>query len=112
MSVPVTPTRTPGALTLDAERRGVLEERLRRAVRRARRDGEALAALTIALDRRADPSAIAVASRRPGEPWWCFEQPDRDGAALATLGVVRTIEATGRDRFADAAQAWRRLAAT
>jgi salicylate biosynthesis isochorismate synthase/menaquinone-specific isochorismate synthase len=85
--------------------------RCERAVRRARRGaGEVLAAITLPLAPDADPSAIAFASRRPGEPWFCFEQPDRDGAALATLGCVRAIRASGPDRFARAAAEWRALA--
>ena len=61
--------------------------------------------------RTTDPSALAFASRRAGEPWFCFEQPDRDGAALAALGCVRAIRSSGPRRFADAAAAWRELAA-
>ena len=75
-------------------------------MRRARTAGEALAAVTVAIPSppthpraTVDPSALVVASRRPGEPWFCFEQPDRDGAALAGLGCVREIEASGRGRF-------------
>ena len=59
---------------------------------------------------RIDPSAVVAASRRDGEPWFLFEQPDRDGAALATLGSVREIRSSGPHRFADVAAAWRRLA--
>ena len=51
----------------------------------------------------------AFASRRAGEPWFCFEQPDRDGAALATVGRVRGSRRAAR-RFARAATAWRELA--
>src|SRR6185312_3070963 len=98
--------------------RELLVARLETAVRRARSAGEALAALTVATpspptDPRAtvDPSALVVASRRAGEPWFCFEQPDRDGAALAALGCVRTIDASGPERFRDIAQQWRALAA-
>ena len=39
-------------------------------------------------------------SRRPGEPWFCFEQPDRDGCAVAAIGCVRALEARGAGRFA------------
>jgi salicylate biosynthesis isochorismate synthase/menaquinone-specific isochorismate synthase len=69
-----------------------------------------LTAITVPLAAGSDPSAIVFASRRAGEPWFCFEQPDRDGAALATLGSVRSIRASGPDRFAAAAAAWRSLA--
>jgi isochorismate synthase len=87
--------------------------RLNEAVRRARRapERQALAGVTVGLGRDIDPTAVAVASRRPGEPWFCLEQPDRDRAALATLGSVAALEASGPDRFAAVARAWRALAA-
>jgi isochorismate synthase len=88
----------------------LLRERCERAVRRARRTGrEVLAAVTVPLA-GADPSAIAFASRRAGEPWFCFEQPDRGGAALAALGCVRRLEGRGPRRFEQVAAAWRDLA--
>ena len=41
-----------------------------------------------------------------------FEQPDRDRAALAGLGVAVAIEqAAGADRFGDVAERWRALSA-
>ena len=58
-----------------------------------------------------DPTAVALGARRPGEPWFCLELPDRDGSALAALGSVRTIEAHGPDRFRVVDRAWRKLAA-
>jgi salicylate biosynthesis isochorismate synthase/menaquinone-specific isochorismate synthase len=69
-----------------------------------------LAGLSFTVDQRVDPSAVAFASRRPGEPWFCFEQPDRDGAALGAVGCVRAIRAAGANRFAAVAAEWRRLA--
>jgi salicylate biosynthesis isochorismate synthase len=88
----------------------VLRTRLEEAVRRARASGgERLAAVTVEVG-DVDPSAAAFASRRPGEPWFCFEQPDRDRAATATLGCVKAIEASGPDRFAEVARTWRALA--
>ena len=33
------------------------------------------------------------ASRTAGEDWFCFEQPDRDGSALAALGTVARLTA-------------------
>ncbi|MCA1656860.1 MAG: isochorismate synthase [Actinobacteria bacterium] len=99
-----------GSLGLaDAER-----ERLRRyleeAVDRARRSGSpALAALTVRAAPTCDPSEVAFASRRDGEPSFCFEQPDRDRAAIATLGEVTRLEASGPERFAVVARRWRRL---
>jgi salicylate biosynthesis isochorismate synthase/menaquinone-specific isochorismate synthase len=52
---------------------------------------------------------VIAASRAPGEPWFCFEQPDRDGSALAGLGTARVLEANGGARFAELAGRWRRL---
>jgi len=57
-----------------------------------------------------DPTAVIAASRRPGEPWFCLEQPDRDGSALAALGCVATLDAAGRQRFTAVAQRWREIA--
>jgi isochorismate synthase len=88
-----------------------LRGRVERAVARARRrGGEVLVAVTVPVAPTVDPSAAVCASRRPGEPWFCFEQPDRAGAALATLGCVHRIAHRGPDRFARAAAAWRALA--
>jgi salicylate biosynthesis isochorismate synthase/menaquinone-specific isochorismate synthase len=53
-----------------------------------------------------------VASRRAGEPWFCLEQPDRQGSAIAALGAARTLEARGPNRFDDLARRWRALVAT
>jgi salicylate biosynthesis isochorismate synthase/menaquinone-specific isochorismate synthase len=87
-----------------------LRTRVERAVRRARRRGdEVLASVTVRLDPSVDPSAAVFASRRPGEPWFCFEQPDRQGSALATLGCVKALEASGSGRFDAVAAAWRAL---
>jgi salicylate biosynthesis isochorismate synthase/menaquinone-specific isochorismate synthase len=101
-----------GPFGLQAADRAELSGRLRAAVRRARRTGEALAAMTVDVDRAVDPSAVVSGSRRPAEPWFCLEQRDRDGAARAALGCVRTIEASGPGRFAAVAREWRRLAGT
>jgi salicylate biosynthesis isochorismate synthase/menaquinone-specific isochorismate synthase len=59
-----------------------------------------------------DPSAVAAASRRPAEPWFCLEQPDRDGWALAALGAVRRLESRGEDRFKAVSRRWRALCAS
>jgi salicylate biosynthesis isochorismate synthase/menaquinone-specific isochorismate synthase len=90
-------------------------ERLRahaiEAVRRARRDGECLLAVTVALRSGADPTAIAVASRRAGEDWFCFEHPDHERFALAALGCARALDERGPRRFDRVAGRWRALAA-
>jgi salicylate biosynthesis isochorismate synthase/menaquinone-specific isochorismate synthase len=56
-----------------------------------------------------DLSAAVLAARRPDDRFFCFEQPDRDGFALAGLGAATVIEADGPDRFRLAARAARDL---
>jgi menaquinone-specific isochorismate synthase len=105
-----TSSRSPFQLTdTDRER---LAARLGLAVRRARRTGrETLASLSLPLPRDIDPSAVVCASRRPGEPWFVFEQHDRGRAALAALGETLTLQASGAERFASVADRWRALSA-
>jgi salicylate biosynthesis isochorismate synthase len=86
--------------------------RLQLAVKRARRAGkEILATIGVPLPGDVDPSAVVCASRRAGEQWFVFEQPDRGGAALATLGEVAHLSASGPDRFAAVADRWRGMSA-
>ncbi|HEY3727588.1 MAG TPA: isochorismate synthase [Solirubrobacteraceae bacterium] len=100
----------PSVLGNDAAVR--LRERVREAVARARGTGSpVLLSVSAPAAGLADPSAVVVASRRPGEPWFCFEQPDRAGSAVAALGCVRALEASGPQRFAEVAAEWRRLGA-
>ena len=68
-----------------------------------------LASVTTELAEPLDPSAIVVASRRAGEDWFCLEQPERDGWALAALGCARRLQATGEDRFRQVSQGWRMI---
>ena len=100
-----------GRPLLGPPERARLRANLSEGARRARRHGECLVALTVALAPGADPTAIVAASRRPGEDWFCFEQPDRDGFALAALGCVDAIEERGAGRFRRVAARWRKLAA-
>ncbi len=94
----------------DRERMGA---RLDLALRRARRSGEpTLATSTVRLGGTVDPSAVVCASRREGEAWFAFEQPDRGGAALAALGEAVCLTSSGEGRFASVADRWRALAAT
>ena len=136
-------------LALDGGARAELLLRCERAVRRARREakpvtsgarqcGAVLAGLTVRVGPGVDPSAVVFASRGPDDDWFCFEQPDRDGAALAALGCVARLDpaagaqvrgarhgifrggddrtagerrrAARDQRFAEAAAAWRALA--
>jgi menaquinone-specific isochorismate synthase len=48
-----------------------------------------------------DPSAVAFASRLASDRWFCWEQPDRGGFALAGVGAAREVVSRGRDRFDD-----------
>src|SRR3954453_5180418 len=96
-----------GDFALDPRARERLTRHAEAAVRRARRAGEGLAAVTVTLDGPADPAAIVAASRAAGEPWFVLEHPDAAGTALAALGCVRAIESTGPSRFRDVARAGR-----
>ena len=90
-----------------------MRARLDLALQRARRSGRAtLATITYALGASIDPSAVVCASRRPGEHWFCFEQPDRSGAAVAGVGQVACLEDSGPERFSTIADRWRSLSAT
>lgn len=108
----MTTTETRGPFALSAGDSARLLKNIERAIRRARRRGEALAAITVAVGRDVDPTAVVVASRRTGEPWFVLEQPDRDASAIATLGCVRALDAVGDDRFTRVAESWRALAAS
>ncbi len=104
-----TGSASPFTLTPPARQR--LESCLADAVRRARRSGlPTLATCSLTLDGGADPSEVVCSSRRTGEPWFVFEQPDRGRSALAGLGEVAAFTAAGEDRFATVAEGWRRLA--
>ena len=54
-------------------------------------------------------AAAVFAARRPGDRWFCFEQPDRDGYVVAGLGEAARIEARGPARFRDVAARCREL---
>jgi salicylate biosynthesis isochorismate synthase len=97
-------------LAADARRR--LERRLSGALIAARSKGRPVIASSSSRPGGAvDPTAVAAASRLAGEPWFCFEQPDRDRYAVAALGCVRAIEASGSRRFVEVQERWRRLSA-
>src|SRR3954462_6728048 len=109
MSAPA--TAGPPPLALPPQAHAELRARCGRAVGRARRAGaEVLMGMTVAVDPAVDPSAVVFASRRAGEDWFCFEQPERDDAALAALGALRRLDGGGPERFPAVAAAWRRLA--
>jgi isochorismate synthase len=104
----LTEPRSPFALSDEARER--LFARLGLAVKRARQSGEqTLATISLELPPEVDPSAVVCTSRREHEAWFVFEQPDRGQAALATLGEVTHLQASGPDRFAMVADRWRSL---
>ena len=85
---------------------------MRHAVRRARSSGQAtLASTGVELAGDVDPTAVACASRREGEPWVLFEQPARARRALAGLGEALSLTASGRERFTAVQDRWRAIAA-
>lgn len=59
-----------------------------------------LVALTVPCD-DVDPSALVLGSRRATDRWSVWEQPDRDGFSLATLGTVKEFVSRGPNRFSD-----------
>jgi len=104
--------RFAGDRWLDPRSAARLERHLSAGLRSARASGEpALFSVSAALDGAVDPTAVVAASRRPEDHWFCFEQPDREGAAVAALGCVRAIEPGAERRFQAAASAWGALAA-
>ena len=110
VGVSVRPLSRPGGIVAPEAARELLRTRIERALRVARRHGQGLAGLTLRLAPETDPTALVLASRRAGEPTFCYEQPDRDGSALAALGCVAALEARGPRRFAEVAERWRALA--
>ncbi|MDA0180960.1 isochorismate synthase [Solirubrobacter phytolaccae] len=88
-----------------------MARRAERAVRAARKAGSpVLLGHTERVAASVDPSAVVFASRGADEHWFCFEQPDRDGSAIAALGIVERLTASGPSRFKQIAAAWRELA--
>jgi isochorismate synthase len=100
-----------GPFALPPEQRSRLTAQLERALRGARRDGDALAAVSWRVPGDVDPSAVVLCSRRAGEPWMCFEQPERERSAVAALGAAVALEDRGHQRFERTAARWRDLVA-
>ena len=48
-----------------------------------------------------DPSSAVFATRRADDRWFCWEQPDRDGFAIAALGSAHEVVSRGHRRFQD-----------
>ncbi len=102
--------RSAGDRWLDARTAVRLERHVAAGLRHARVGGEAtLVSVSAAVDRTVDPTALIAASRRPEDCWFCFEQPDRDRAAIAALGCVTALEPDGGHRFQAVAAAWEAL---
>jgi isochorismate synthase len=112
VSLPILHRARPG-LELTARDRDRLARHLVEAVRRARagRGRGVLAGLSVRVDGALDPCAVAFASRAPGEPAFCIEQPDRDASAIGALGCVVALEADGAGRFEAVSDGWGALAA-
>jgi len=71
--------------------------------------GPAFASVTVPVAADLDVSAVVLRARNADDGFWCMEQPDRDGFALAALGQAAVIEREGPDRFAEAARRARDL---
>jgi salicylate biosynthesis isochorismate synthase/menaquinone-specific isochorismate synthase len=65
---------------------------------------------TFEIDAGLDVSAAIFGARDDYDSWFCMEQPDRDGHAIAGLGVAARVMAMGPARFEDAARECRGLA--
>jgi salicylate biosynthesis isochorismate synthase/menaquinone-specific isochorismate synthase len=86
---------------LAAEVRDEALSALERAVERAAGRGRrTLASATVEVE-PTDVTALVLASRLAADRWFCWEQPDRDGFALACLGTVREAVSRGPNRFAE-----------
>jgi isochorismate synthase len=89
-----------GPLALDRAGEERLRGRIGEALARARRDGaRAVASVTVPVPAELDLSAAVLASRRSDDRFFCLEQPEREGFALAALGAVATVTAEGPDRL-------------
>jgi len=97
----------PFALSAEDEAR--LAERVEAAIRRAKRERRhVIVSIDVPIDPATDVSAVALASRSD-QRYFCLEQPDRGGFALAALGERAVVTARGADRFAQVAHWCREL---
>jgi salicylate biosynthesis isochorismate synthase/menaquinone-specific isochorismate synthase len=79
---------------------GLLDS-LERLAERAAGDGRRrLISVTAEVD-AIDPCAAVYASRRADDRWFLWEEPDRDGFAIATLGSAHELVSRGSGRTAD-----------
>ena len=97
----------PFALSAEDEAR--LARRVEAAIRRAKRERrDVIVSIDVPIDPATDVSAVALASRSD-QRYFCLEQPDRGGFALAALGERAVVTARGADRFAQVAHWCREL---
>ena len=83
-----------------------LERRAGQAIAWAQTDrARAVASVTVPIPAELDLSAVVLAAKRESDRWFCFEQPDRDGFALAGLGQAALLQAHGPGRFKEVAAA-------
>jgi isochorismate synthase len=95
---------------LDGAARARLDDRAARAVALARRRRAAfVAAVTVPVPAELDLTAAILTARRGDDRFFCLEQPDRGGFALAALGEAAVIEARGPARFKEVAARAREL---
>ncbi len=67
---------------------------------RAAGGGKRLVSLTVEIE-PLDPCAAAFASRRTDDRWFCWEEPDRDGFAIAGIGSACEVVSRGSGRVTD-----------
>ena len=97
---------------LDDRARRALAHRVDTALSRARSERRpVLASVTVPTASDIDVSSCVLNARRADDRFFCLEQPERDGFALASLGQATVVEARGPSRFADAVSACRAAAA-
>jgi isochorismate synthase len=111
--VPATSVTSDRDGWLDARSEARLERHIAAALRSARAAGQGvLVSVSAPVPGRPDPTEVVAASRKAGESWFCFEQPDRDGSAVAALGCLRSLEPTEGNRFTEVGSAWSALSRT
>jgi salicylate biosynthesis isochorismate synthase/menaquinone-specific isochorismate synthase len=71
-------------------------------------EGRRLVSATVPVEVE-DPSAAVFGSRLAGDRWFCWEQPDRGGFAIAALGAAHEVVSRGPKRFGDAVAACSRV---
>jgi isochorismate synthase len=108
--VPLRTAPGTGPFALERDVLELLDRRIRQAIAFARREvGPAFAAVTVPLPPELDVTAVVLEGRLPADRFFCLEQPDRGRFALAGLGEAASVEASGPDRFAEAARRCRSL---